>query len=63
MAAVCEHIGVPAARAERLAAGLHQPDYYTVRFTDEERAAIAEETSAVARRFGYYSRAELGLTV
>lgn len=53
MAAVCEHIGLPAEHAERLAAGLHQPDYYTVQLTDGERAAIAEETAAVARRFGY----------
>jgi hypothetical protein len=52
MAAVCAHIGVPAERTE-LAAGLHQPDYYTVQFAAEERAAIAEETSAVAGRFGY----------
>ena len=55
MTAVCEHIGVPAARAELLAVGLHQPDYYTVQFTDAESLAIAEETSAVAARFGYRS--------
>jgi hypothetical protein len=54
MAAVCGHIGVSADRPE-LVAGLHRPDYYTVQFTTEERAAIAEETSAVARRFGYDS--------
>jgi hypothetical protein len=53
ISAVCKHIGVPAARAEHLASGLHQPDYYTVRFTDAERLAIAEETSAAALRFGY----------
>ena len=53
MTAVCEHIGVPAARAEGLAVGLHQPDYYTVQFTDAEYSAIIEETSAVAARFGY----------
>lgn len=53
IAAICEHIGVPTQHAERLAAGLHQPDYYTVQLTDGERAAIAQETAAVARRFGY----------
>lgn len=53
LAKVCEHIGVSAARAEHLTAGLHQPDYYTIPFTDEERAVIAEETSVAARRFGY----------
>ena len=53
MAAVCEHIGVDTASAERLSAGLHQPDYYTVHFSDEERAAVAEETCTVGRRFGY----------
>jgi hypothetical protein len=51
--AVCEHIGVPAAQAEHLACGLHQPDYYTVRFTEAERLAIAAETSAVSLRYGY----------
>ena len=55
MTAVCEHIGVPAAQAEHLASGLHQPEYYAVRFTDAERLAIAEETSEVALRFGYSS--------
>jgi hypothetical protein len=39
--------------AERLAAGLRQPDYYVPRFTADERAAIAEETASVARRFGF----------
>ncbi len=52
MAVVCAHIGVPAERTE-LAAGLHQPDYYSIQFTAEERAVIAEETSVVARRFGF----------
>ena len=55
MTAVCEHIGVPATRAEGLAVGLHQPDYYTVQFTDADYSAIVEETSAVAARFGYRS--------
>ena len=53
MAAVGEHIGLPAQRAKLLAAGLHRPDYYTVQLTDDERAAITEETAAVARHFGF----------
>ena len=54
MTAVCEHIGVPA--AEHLVSGLHQPDYYSVEFTDAERLAIAEEASAVAEQFGYSTK-------
>jgi hypothetical protein len=53
MTQVCAHIGVSAECAGRLADGLQQPDYYTPRFTDEERAAIAQETSVVAGRLGY----------
>lgn len=32
---------------------LRAPSYYQPQFTDEEEAAIAEETAEVARRFGY----------
>jgi len=53
MAEVCEHVGLAAYRAEGLATGLHEPDYYTVQLTDDERAAIAEEVGAVAPCFGY----------
>lgn len=53
MTAVCGHIGLPAAQATCLADGLRQPDYYTPQFSDEERAAIAKEASAVAERLGY----------
>jgi hypothetical protein len=53
MAAVCAHIGLAAAWADRLADGLRQPDYYVPRFTDGERSAIAEETFAVSRHLGY----------
>ncbi len=52
MAAVSAHIGSPADQSQ-LATGLQAPEYYTVQFTAEERAIILEETSAVARRFGY----------
>lgn len=51
--AICTHLRLGSAPAERLAAGLRQPDYYVPRFTDDERAAIAEETAEVAQRFGY----------
>ena len=50
MTAVCRHVGLPAAESGQLAEGLSRPDYYTPRFTPEERAAIAEETEAVAGR-------------
>jgi hypothetical protein len=50
MTAVCGHIGVAAAHAQRLSEGLRQPDYYAPQFTDAEHAAIAEETAAVAQR-------------
>jgi hypothetical protein len=53
MSAICRHIGVPLSHAEQLAVGLRQPDYYAPLFADDERAAIAEETAAVARRLGY----------
>lgn len=36
-----------------LAAPIRFPDYYAPRFTAEERAIIAQETAAAARRFGY----------
>ncbi|REK19479.1 MAG: sulfotransferase [Planctomycetota bacterium] len=32
---------------------IHAPEYYRPQFTSEERAVIAEETDAVASRFGY----------
>jgi hypothetical protein len=53
MAAICQHVELSPAMAERLAAGLRQPDYYVPRFTVDERATIAEETASVARRFGF----------
>lgn len=53
MAAIGEHIGLARATAQHLASGLHQPDYYRAGFTETEHAAISEETSAVALRFGY----------
>ncbi len=55
MTAICGHVGLPVATASRLADGLRRPDYYRPEFTGSERAAIAEETSAVARRLGYSS--------
>jgi hypothetical protein len=51
--AICGHIGVPTAQAEHLAEGLRQPDYYAPQFTDQQHAAITQETSAVAQRLGY----------
>jgi hypothetical protein len=53
LAAVCKHVGLGGALAERLAAGLRRPDYYAPQFTDEERAVIDEQTAVVAQRFGY----------
>jgi hypothetical protein len=55
MAAVCEHVGLSPQHGERLASGLRRPEYYTAQLTDDERAAIAEETAAVAPHFGYSS--------
>jgi hypothetical protein len=55
MAAIGEHIGLTAATAQSLATGLRQPDYYEAGFAETDRTAITEETSAVARRFGYTS--------
>ncbi len=53
LSAVCAHIGMAGAHAGGLADGLCRPRYYAPRFSDQERAAIAEETAAVARRLGY----------
>ena len=53
LSAVCAHIGLSGARARGLADGLSQPRYYAPQFSDQERAAIAEETAAVAQRLGY----------
>jgi hypothetical protein len=51
MTAICRHVGIPF--ADQLADGLRQPDYYAPQFSDDERAAIEQETSVVARRLGY----------
>ena len=53
LATICRHVGVNPATAERLAHGLRRPTYYAPLFTDDERAAIIEETSTVSRRLGY----------
>jgi hypothetical protein len=53
MALICRHIGFPIDQAVRIAEGLRQPDYYTPRFSDEERAAVGAETAEVAERVGY----------
>ncbi len=53
MAELCAHVGLPTAPASQLADGLRRPDYYVMGFAECERLIIAEETTAVARRFGY----------
>ncbi len=45
----------PAGMIEGFAARVSAPSYYESGFTDAERAAIGEETAAVAARFGYGS--------
>jgi hypothetical protein len=53
LSAIWAHIGLAGPHAGGLADGLCQPRYYAPRFSDQECAAIAEETAAVARRLGY----------
>jgi hypothetical protein len=53
LSAVCVHIGMAGAHASGLADELSRPRYYAPRFSDQERAAIAEETAVVAQRLGY----------
>jgi len=55
LAAVFAHARLepPAGMVERFAAQVSPPSYYTSSFSGEERAAIREETAAVAARFGY----------
>jgi hypothetical protein len=53
MAAIFRHIGFPIDQAARIAHGLRQPEYYTPQFSDEEHAAVGEETAEVAERLGY----------
>jgi len=52
---VLAHCALP--DADRLvgqyAPGISRPEYYTSRFSPEERAVIREETAATASRWGY----------
>jgi hypothetical protein len=50
---ICTHLGLTSNPPEHLTSGLRQPDDYAAQFTDDERAAIYEETEEVAQRFGY----------
>lgn len=52
---VARHLDLPDddATLAGLAEGFRRPDYYTPSFSEAERAAIAEESAAVAERFGY----------
>lgn len=55
LAAVLAHAGLPATPAEldAMAARISAPAYYAPRFTDAERAAIAEETAEARGLLGY----------
>jgi hypothetical protein len=50
---ICDHVGLASAPIDRLAAGLHKPDYYIPDFTAAEHTIISQETREVARFFGY----------
>ncbi|MGF1625349.1 MAG: sulfotransferase, partial [Alphaproteobacteria bacterium] len=57
IASVLDHCALPrdGAVLDHAAHHIHFPSYYRPRFSEQDLATIAEETAAVACRFGYHA--------